>query len=269
MKQRLKKFLAFIGLSSLTDAMAYHAQKIRYAASNRRFKKENPGLAYPPDYFLYETYRLNYKAYFENISIVSGEILNTVKQYTDVTRVNFRILDWGCGLAGNIKGIKASLKETAELYGCDINTQMIEWDKNNIPGINFSMVNISPPTNFESNFFDFIYGISVFTHLSEEKHKEWMEELSRILKPGGILLFTTHGERFKKLLSPGEKKQFDKGELVTRKYKKEGHRIFTAFHPPSYIEHLATTKFRVLKFYDGNTYPELIGDQDKWIMQKI
>jgi hypothetical protein len=44
---------------------------------------------------------------------------------------------------------------------------------------------------------DCIYAISVFTHLSAELQDLWMKELRRIVRPGGHLLITTHGESFR------------------------------------------------------------------------
>src|SRR5690606_11385803 len=41
---------------------------------------------------------------------------------------------------------------------------------------------------------DLLYGISVMTHLTELNQQLWLEEISRILKPGGCALLTTHGE---------------------------------------------------------------------------
>jgi ubiquinone/menaquinone biosynthesis C-methylase UbiE len=39
-----------------------------------------------------------------------------------------------------------------------------------------------------------IYGISVFTHLSAPWELKWLEELHRVLKPGGVILMTVHGQ---------------------------------------------------------------------------
>lgn len=42
--------------------------------------------------------------------------------------------------------------------------------------------------------FDFIYAISVITHLDEEGSREFLRRLPEWLEPGGIAMFTTHGE---------------------------------------------------------------------------
>jgi hypothetical protein len=41
---------------------------------------------------------------------------------------------------------------------------------------------------------DLLYGISVFTHLSEYHRHLWLSEIARVLRPGGCAILTTHGE---------------------------------------------------------------------------
>jgi len=43
-----------------------------------------------------------------------------------------------------------------------------------------------PPMSYEDNMFDFVYSISIFTHLPEDMQFAWLQELQRITKPGGI-----------------------------------------------------------------------------------
>jgi len=53
----------------------------------------------------------------------------------------------------------------------------------------------SPPLVCAGGRFDLVYCISVFTHLNEKMQDQWILELRRILKPGGVLLLTIHGHR--------------------------------------------------------------------------
>ena len=46
----------------------------------------------------------------------------------------------------------------------------------------------------EAETIDLIYGISVFTHLAEHEQHRWLQEIQRILQPGGIAILTIHGE---------------------------------------------------------------------------
>jgi hypothetical protein len=44
----------------------------------------------------------------------------------------------------------------------------------------------------DSNTFDMVYAISVFTHLPEDMQFAWLDELERVAKPGGLLLLSVH-----------------------------------------------------------------------------
>jgi SAM-dependent methyltransferase len=50
------------------------------------------------------------------------------------------------------------------------------------------------PERYRPGTFDAITTVSFFTHMPRDVWARWLEALSRALKPGGILLFTTHGE---------------------------------------------------------------------------
>ena len=49
------------------------------------------------------------------------------------------------------------------------------------------------PLAMPADHFDFIYAISVFTHLREDYQDAWLEELARVARPDGIVLLTVHG----------------------------------------------------------------------------
>jgi 2-polyprenyl-3-methyl-5-hydroxy-6-metoxy-1,4-benzoquinol methylase len=105
------------------------------------------------------------------------------------------ILDFGCGWG---RMIRFFLKNVASenLYGIDVDPEMIDICTNTIRQGNYSLVNPEPPTEFANNSFDVVYAYSVFSHLSEPVHIKWVQEFSRILKPGGIMIVTTQARRF-------------------------------------------------------------------------
>ena len=59
--------------------------------------------------------------------------------------------------------------------------------------------------------------------------------LGRVVTPGGRLLLTTHGERYRERLSEEERRRFDAGELVVRWEDVAGTNLCAAFHPPAWV----------------------------------
>ena len=102
------------------------------------------------------------------------------------------MLDWGCG-CGRVLRHYAPLFDSVAFTGTDIDEAMIEWDRANITGVRFELNGAHPPLPCGDEAFDLVYGASVFTHLDEELQAEWLGELQRVTKPGGLVLLSTHG----------------------------------------------------------------------------
>ena len=117
-------------------------------------------------------------------------------------------------------------------------------------------------------YFNIVMGLSVFTHLSEINHYAWMDELCRIIKPGGILFITTQGKSYEYKLSADERYKFNEAKLIIRDRVLEGNRLFSSFQPPGFIQSLINNKFEVMQFIPGeNNY--ISSEQDKWVLKKI
>lgn len=104
-----------------------------------------------------------------------------------------RVLDFGCG-CGRVAQYFQRLYPEAELHGTDIDREAIAWARETLAHVGqFASNPPLPPSGYPADFFDAIYSVSVFTHLPEEFERAWVAELARVTKPGGLLLFTTHG----------------------------------------------------------------------------
>ena len=101
------------------------------------------------------------------------------------------ILDFGCGYGRHIAQLVKIIPK-AHIFGCDISQEYIEQCRDKYPQVHYVLNPVKPPIDFDNEQFDFIYSYSVFTHFSEDNHRAWLGELSRILKPGGVMLHTTH-----------------------------------------------------------------------------
>lgn len=110
----------------------------------------------------------------------------------------FRGLDFGSGSGRVLVPLhELCLKhstsgEAVEWFGSDVDRQAIAWAQKNLGSIAKFVVNEPmPPLPFQDQFFDFIFSISVFTHIPEDMQFAWLAELSRVLKIGGSALFST------------------------------------------------------------------------------
>jgi len=106
-----------------------------------------------------------------------------------------RVLDFGCGW-GRI--LRFFLKDVPgdNLYGIDIDDVGIETCRQLMKYGSYSVSHTHPPTHFPAEHFDLVYAYSVFSHLPEDLCLAWVVELSRVLKPGGVLVVTTLGRSF-------------------------------------------------------------------------
>jgi SAM-dependent methyltransferase len=173
------------------------------------------------------------------------------------------ILDFGCGCGRVIRQWK-DLKGPA-LYGSDYNPRLVQWCQQNLPFAKFYTNCLEPPLPCDEQQFDFIYAISVFTHLPEDLQQEWLKDLIRVLKPDGFLIITLHGESRSNDLLPEQKHLFDSGQIVVRGEKYRGRNVCGAYHPESYVrKHLITN----LTIIDVIPCGATDGGQDVYLLQK-
>lgn len=123
-----------------------------------------------------------------------------IKEYSEklgcrIESKTTNILDFGCGWGRTIRFFLKDIN-CNNLYGVDVNPLLVDICKNTLHYGNYSLVQPEAPSAFTENSFDIIYAYSVFSHLAEPIHIKWIEEFSRILKPGGLLFATTEPRRF-------------------------------------------------------------------------
>jgi trans-aconitate methyltransferase len=104
-----------------------------------------------------------------------------------------RILDWGCG-CGRVARFLIDDVAPERIYGCDIDSEAIDWLTNALPEAHFAAISALPPTAYPDGFFDLIYGISIFTHLDEEMQFAWLQELRRLVSRDGLVAVSVHGQ---------------------------------------------------------------------------
>lgn len=95
-----------------------------------------------------------------------------------------KILDVGCCTGFNLH----TLSKFGKVYGADVEKKAVEYcKKRGLKRISFLKNGLKLP--FKDNFFDVITCLDVIEHVKEDK--KYLEELRRILKPGGTLVLFT------------------------------------------------------------------------------
>lgn len=173
------------------------------------------------------------------------------------------VLDFGCGCGRVIRHLRHL---PAELHGCDTNPVAVDWCDENLPFGRFAVNALESPLEYDAASFDLVYALSVFTHLPRDLQSWWMGELRRVLKPGGVLVVSLHGDAMLGHLNRAERADYRAGRLVVRAGELAGTNHCAAFHPPAFVRGVLAAGFEVL----GMAPEGATGNppQDAWVLRK-
>jgi len=144
------------------------------------------------------------------------------------------VLDFGCGCGRVIRHWR---NLDATVRGCEYNPLLVDWCAGALPFAQFERNALEPPLPYADESFDFLYAISIFTHLDSGQQVPWMRELARVVRPGGVLLVTVGGaSRAERQLNGEDLARFRAGELVVLRADLAGTNACAAWHPLTYIE---------------------------------
>ena len=120
--------------------------------------------------------------------------------YRTVTRAASSIrpkvaLDFGCGW-GRITRFFIKDFGKNSLLGVDPLQEVIDICRTTNHWATFEQIDLHPPISLPDRSVDLIFAFSVFSHLTEAVHLEWIEEFARLLTPGGMLIVTTRERDF-------------------------------------------------------------------------
>lgn len=167
------------------------------------------------------------------------------------------VLDFGCGCGRTIIWFAG---KKVNLYGTDIDPEAVKWCSENLKFADFHTNDTMPPFSYDDSKFDLVYAVSVFTHLDEHRQFQWLVELRRVLRPGGILILTVYDE----------KQQLE--ELGELRYRIKNDKIGKV--PSWYLTSTRSRKYvfdnysRYFKIIGYDVVPNMLDDESFVILQK-
>lgn len=175
------------------------------------------------------------------------------------------VLDMGCGCGRVLRHWNGIVGP--RFFGTDYNLEAVNWTRQNLPAMKVSTNQLAPPLPYADKAFDLVYAVSVFTHLPDNLQRAWIQEMHRVLEPGGILILTLSGESELDRLTPSERTRFRNGELVVLDPQYAGTNICAVYHPESFVRRNWSDLFRVRKIYPEGAMGS--PRQDLYVFEKL
>lgn len=198
------------------------------------------------------------------------------------------IYDYGCGSGRVMRHVTDRGAPGTGYFGSDVDAEAIAWAQEHLSGARWSVSQYRPPLPYDDGQFDLAYSISIFTHFDEELQFTWLDEIARVVRPGGFALLSIHGEHAYAECTSGQfvtnsrscsERIKSHGSLATERFVYEPYEILRwnerdfpgidesfgiAFHSTDYIGDRWTTSFELL-----DILPEAIGGwQDLVVLRR-
>lgn len=175
------------------------------------------------------------------------------------------LLDFGCG-CGRILRFWRDYSPKVRIYGTDNNPSLVKWCNENLPFAIVSVNSTQPPTEYSDDSFDLVYAISVFTHLSSDQQKSWLDEIIRITRPDGYIIITVHGKYRTSVLTEDQQRMFDNGGLVVVGEQYSGSNNCGVYHPRYYFDKIASGNLIEVDFVERGAVD---ADQDIFLFRNL
>ena len=230
-------------LGGLYGNLLYARARLRAVGTGRAV---GDGLPLPPPRLLFlVTNECDPAWYFASGAAASSSLLELLGRNGADLAAAAPILDFGCG-CGRV--IRRWHDLGVELHGPDVNPRLVEWCRDSLPFARFAVNGLEPPLGYADGSFGLIYAFSVFTHMPAELEAAWIAELRRVLRPGGLLVVSTHGAAYLDRLDEAERSLFLAGSTVVRRGAVAGSNWCTTFHPEQAIQERLASGFEVVDF---------------------
>ncbi len=259
--------LARLGLWWVVKLAVFLRALVATFRDNTKFRRQHPSEPFPPLRLMMDAQgTTSYSWYFNTGVVHARELIDLFRRYyTPQSSRPVVIFEWGCGPGRIIRHLGRSAIFPGfgtTLVGSDYNPASVRWCSEHLPGARFFVNGTMPPLDLADLAVDIVYARSVFTHLEDEACRAWLRELRRIVRPGGLVIFSTGGAGFKPRFDAETVSRFERGEPVYLRRDRMGRRDFFAWHPPSYVRRTFLDGLEELAFFDSADPKH---NQDLWV----
>lgn len=179
-----------------------------------------------------------------------------------------KVLEFAAGF-GRVSRHMRWRSPNIEFRVCDIHAPAVQFAKDVLELDVFKSEPLPNRVAIESDYYDFIFALSFFSHVPDTIFADWLHLLYSALREGGVLLFTTHGEAsmkkyefLAKLYDPefgfGYGIESDQPDLDAETYGS------MAVDFEYVVRQIRRTTAQIIRFRSAGWW----GHQDEWIIQK-
>jgi SAM-dependent methyltransferase len=189
-------------------------------------------------------------------------------------------LDFGCS-SGRVLRVLAAAHPDRRWIGCDPNAAAVAWAQAEMPHIEWFENGNEPPLPLPARGLDLVYAISVWSHFEPLFGLRWFEEMRRLLRPGGYLVFTAHGLTSLAVDARNGWRPPVECDEIKRALYRDGHWFIdcfgtagdwgvvnpswgSAFLTPEFVVEQLCPRWRLLDFVAGRN----LGHQDVYVLER-
>jgi len=177
------------------------------------------------------------------------------------------VLDFGVGWGRIIRCFYKNVS-AQNLHGVDVDPAILEESKRTGVKGDLQQICNDGVLPYADKSMDVAYAFSVFSHLSEKSASHWINELMRVLKPGGTMVFTSTNLHFLNICRACKEKTDDRNpyELYYAGLFEDPHAAIAAYENGEHTHAAVGSRFLDKSFYGWSAVPlgwvqRLIGDR--------
>ncbi len=149
-----------------------------------------PGRVHYNDFMLESTAQPDVQLYYADavsfVNILENALKSCDRAWSDIQGC----LEVGCGYGRIVRALKEKISPP-RIYVCDVIEEGPKFVTSEFGAVHIPI--LERTAHEYENFFDLVYLYSVYTHMRVKDAERSIRLIARALKPGGILVFTTHG----------------------------------------------------------------------------